>query len=378
MPNSEDFAPTLILGAPPQQPPQPPISSSRPQPAAERYLEPQRFSFTGTGSEYFRIWIVNLLLTILTLGIYSAWAKVRKQRYFYGSTHVAGSNFEYHGNPIAILKGRIIAVGLLIAYNFAPKISMWAGFAMVALMGVIMPALIWKSLQFKTRNSSYRGIRFGFAGTMFEAYMTYLIWPAISAFTLNLLAPFVHQRMKKFQHEESRFGTSHFTFNAPIKGFYGAYLISIGVVILGLLWIVPSVGALVTSIYKSGGRKTSSFVTAFLLAAGIFAWGHVVYSIFISKLQNLIWSNTKLEEHDFVSDMDWKATAIISLTNVLGIIFTLGLYTPFAKMRMMKYRVESVTLVPHGNIDDFFAGTDTEVAAIGEGVVDLLDFDFAL
>ena len=33
--------------------------------------------FRGNGYEYFRIWIVNILLTIMTLGIYSAWAKVR-------------------------------------------------------------------------------------------------------------------------------------------------------------------------------------------------------------------------------------------------------------------------------------------------------------
>lgn len=46
--------------------------------------------FTGSGSEYFRIWIVNLLLTLVTLGIYYPWAKVRRLRYFYGNTLVAG------------------------------------------------------------------------------------------------------------------------------------------------------------------------------------------------------------------------------------------------------------------------------------------------
>lgn len=43
---------------------------------------PIPFRFTGTGSEYFRIWIVNWLLTLLTLGIYSAWAKVRRIQFF--------------------------------------------------------------------------------------------------------------------------------------------------------------------------------------------------------------------------------------------------------------------------------------------------------
>ncbi|MGU7802487.1 DUF898 family protein, partial [Escherichia coli] len=77
---------------------------------------PQAFTFSGRGSEYFRIWIVNLLLSIVTLGIYSAWAKVRRLRYFYDNTSVAGASFDYHGNPVAILKGRILAVVLIVVY----------------------------------------------------------------------------------------------------------------------------------------------------------------------------------------------------------------------------------------------------------------------
>jgi uncharacterized membrane protein YjgN (DUF898 family) len=61
------------------------------------------FEFRGSGAEYFRIWIVNLLLTIVTLGIYSAWAKVRRLRYFYGNTYLDGHSFEFHGRPLAIL-----------------------------------------------------------------------------------------------------------------------------------------------------------------------------------------------------------------------------------------------------------------------------------
>ncbi|MEO1140896.1 MAG: DUF898 family protein, partial [Pseudomonadota bacterium] len=69
--------------------------------------ESKGFSFKGTASEYFGIWIVNLLLSIVTLGIYTAWAKVRRLRYFYGNTWLDGHNFEYHAKPIQILIGRI-------------------------------------------------------------------------------------------------------------------------------------------------------------------------------------------------------------------------------------------------------------------------------
>jgi uncharacterized membrane protein YjgN (DUF898 family) len=69
-----------------------------------------RFRFTGNGREYFAIWIVNLLLSIITLGIYSAWAKVRREQYFHRNTLLDDQPFEYTGNPVRILIGRIVAL----------------------------------------------------------------------------------------------------------------------------------------------------------------------------------------------------------------------------------------------------------------------------
>jgi len=94
-------------------------SSPPPPPAWQtvaQHIEParteHRFEFTGDAREYFRIWVVNLALSIVTLGIFSAWAKVRSERYFYGNTRVAGEPFEYLAKPWPILKGRLIAVAL--------------------------------------------------------------------------------------------------------------------------------------------------------------------------------------------------------------------------------------------------------------------------
>src|SRR5690348_9519846 len=66
---------------------------TRPLSIAATAPEPVRrlsIRFSGGGGEYFRIWIVNLLLTIVTLSLYYPWAKVRKLRYFYGNTVVDG------------------------------------------------------------------------------------------------------------------------------------------------------------------------------------------------------------------------------------------------------------------------------------------------
>src|SRR5512135_902203 len=112
----------------------------------------QSFEFTGTGWEYFRIWIVNLLLTILTLGIYSAWAKVRRMQYFHRNTWLNESSFDYHGDPKAILKGRIIAFGLLLTYNLTIKLMPLAGLGVFVLIALIMPVLLVKSFRFRLYN----------------------------------------------------------------------------------------------------------------------------------------------------------------------------------------------------------------------------------
>ena len=144
-----------------------------PWPASASVTTPTDYPvrFVGTGSEYFRIWIVNLLLTIVTFGIYSAWAKVRRLKYMYRNTQIAESSFDYHGSPIAILKGRLIALVLLIAYNFSFEFSLIAGVITLTLLAAIFPWLIRQSLRFRARYSSYRGIHFQFIGGLTEIYL---------------------------------------------------------------------------------------------------------------------------------------------------------------------------------------------------------------
>ncbi len=359
------------------------LTKSAPLPyrtSEEDSYSPVRMDFTGSGSEYFRIWIVNLLLTIVTLGIYSAWAKVRRMRYFYDNTQLDGSSFEYHGNPIAILKGRIVAVILFGGYNAAIRFYPAVGLVILVLLMGIVPWLIWKSLQFKLYNSSYRGIRFGFRGSVGQAYKAYLLMPLMALFTLYFGLPFAHQRIKKFQHDESRYGNTHFSFDGSVGSFYKTYLIGFGVAIAGIVVLTLSLGLTAIAGWKSGGAAGAAAAGAsfglFLFA--LYAWMFSIYPLFLTMIQNLIWSNTKLGAHQFSSDMQWTKMTFIVLTNLLGIIFTLGLFIPFAHIRTLKYRIESTSLIPDGSLDDFCTATQNDIAATGEGMADFLDFDLSL
>jgi uncharacterized membrane protein YjgN (DUF898 family) len=341
---------------------------------------PLPFSFSGTGSEYFRIWIVNLLLSIVTLGIYSAWAKVRRLKYFYGNTTVANSSFEYHGNPIAILKGRFVAATLIIAYNLALKSSGIVALIMIIAVAFSMPWLVWKSLQFKLYNSSYRGIRFSFRGSLKQAYLVYLLWPLLSGITLLLAAPLAHQRLKRFQHQESRFGSTHFSFDATVGAFYKRYLMFFAIWIAGFAVIcVLFGGAMFAAVAGGGGMPdTAAAFAIFAFVFALYVWMFLVFPIFATLIQNLIWNNTRLGLHHFQSNMKWSRVSFIAITNIIGVICTLGLYMPFAQIRYMKYRVESMSLLPDGSLDHFVAATQAQTSATGEGISDLLDFDLSL
>lgn len=370
---------------------------------------PQRFEFTGTGAEYFRIWVVNLLLTIATLGIYSAWAKVRRLQYFYRNTRVAGAIFDYHGNPKAILKGRILALILVSAYKIAADISLWATVTVVLLLAGIMPWLLARAFRFKLINSSYRGLRFHFSGRVAEAYRTLILFPIVLAIVglflwtvitsfahrpspglilmivilpLLLLGgtiPLAHYLLKRYQHENAYFGQMPFFFHARPAGFFKTYGKAIGFLFLGSIPMAIFV-ALTTGAYKFLAGTMFAWLFALLYAMGsTYAFYLLVRPYLESRFQNLVWNNTELGEHKFESTAGARRLLWIHASNLLLIIFTCGLYKPFAAVRLIKYKVESMVLTPVGNLEEFLADQSVDDAgAMGQEAGDFFDIDIAL
>jgi len=346
---------------------------------------PASFGFSGKGGEYFRIWIVNIALTILTLGIYSAWAKVRRLKYFYQNTSLLGSHFDYHGDPKIILKGRVVAFALLLAYNLSFKASPTLGLITFALLAVVMPWLIVRSLKFKLRNSSYRGLRFSFRGTTGEGYFAYLFMPILAVFSLYLLAPLAHQNIKKYQHSRSWFGNTQFSFDAGPGKFYLLYLKLLGLALLALIVPIAIIVALkshLAAFYSMPGITPEQRQGMGVLIGFGFIGIYLLLFVFIgpwfaARLQNLVWNHTRLGEHQLVSDVHARKMLWIMLTNLIGVILTLGLYKPFADIRLTRYRIENMGLIPHGDLDQVLADHEQDVSATGEGATDLFDIDIS-
>lgn len=364
----------------------------------------QQVQFVGTGSEYFRIWIVNLLLTIVTIGIYSAWAKVRRLKYMYRNTQIAGSSFDYHGSPVAILKGRLIALVLLIAYNYSFQLSVTAGLITLAVLAAIFPWLIRQSLRFRLRYSSYRGIRFRFAGRPGELYLIaapvlFAVLPGVltagyarpgaeppswvavvigaTFLAYFVVVPYLHYRFKRYQHGNSFFGSTPARFSATAGGFYAVY----GIVLLIALGAVV-VAAAIAFALGYGFSRSGESVPYVGIALGLIIF-YVLYlvmlSAFVVLLQNRIWNSTTLGDVSFRSRARVLPMTRIYFVNILLLVVTLGLFTPFAVIRSLRYRLEAVSVVNAEGMDHFISDVAAEdVDAAGEGAADLFDIDIGL
>ena len=337
------------------------------------------FEFTGDGREYFRIWIVNLLLSVVTLGVYSAWAKVRRLEYFYRHTRVAGASFDYHGRPIAILKGRIVAVVLFGAYYGANLVSPILGLAAFAVLAAVLPWLLNRSLMFRFYNSSYRGLRFHFHGSTKSAYWVMLGLPILSALSLFTLAPFWHHRLKRYQHGNTAFGRTRFAFDAPVSAFYKTYLI-IFLCMIGLLVVASFFLFLLTMVIglASAGREEAGMLALPLFLLAYVLAGMSLVALLTALVQNVVWRHTTLGPYRFTSTLEPHRLLYIRLTNIFTMIVTLGLYKPFADIREMRYIAGELTLIGVDNMDLFAAAERQELGAVGEEAAEMFDIDFAI
>ena len=340
------------------------------------------FAFTGTGAEYFRIWIVNLILSVATLGIYSAWAKVRRLEYFYRHTRVSGASFDYHGKPLAILKGRIVSFLLLGGYYVAGYFSPAFGVGVAIVVAALLPWLLVRSMRFRLYNSSYRGLRFHFHGTSRESYRVFLALPLLTAASGFTLMPLLHHQLKRFQYSNASYGQTRFTFDARISAFYKVYLLMVLGAIMLLLVIVVLLMLLVGLGLISGNTGTEPLSQQVVLIGGtiiMYALGMAVFwSLMTVQIRNLVWRHTALGPHRFISTLEVHRLFAIVVTNVLGVVFTLGLFRPYAEIRLARYVIGELSLVSSGRLDEFAAAAQPETPALGEEAAELLDVDFGI
>ncbi|WP_457447537.1 YjgN family protein [Roseateles sp. P5_E4] len=384
-----------------------PTTADLPPPNTEPAPRVLEIRFTGSGSEYFRIWAVNLLFILLSCGLYLPFAKMRRIRYLYANTLIDGEALAFHGDAWKMFRGFVLMAVLMLVYTFAGEFSPIAALLAFVLGGAAWPALWRASMQFRLGNTSWRGLRMGFEGSLGAAYLAYLpvFLPAALALAWSLkgegpgggvlawlgqalqlaallAAPWSTALIKRYQNSGYRIAGEHSGIRLHTRSVYfvGLKSVMLAVLMLVVVSICTFVLGSLLGLATTGKIDAKGSSTYFGLAwAGMLYLfvGSVVLPYYASRIQNLVWGNTHSASLRFRSEL--SGLRGLTLKNWLLIVATLGLYRPFAVIATMRLRLESVSIESSTDPAAWVAPAGTErTDASGEVAGDFFGMDVGL
>ncbi len=371
---------------------------------------PLDIRFTGSGSEYFRIWIVNLLLTLITFTLYWPFARARRLAYFQNNTLVGRDPLGFHGDPWKMFRGYLLMLLFGVSYwavsNFAPTFA-WLPLLVLA---VLWPALWRASLQFRLRNTSWRGVRMSFEGDLKGAYLCMLPFfvpvvltgmvfgvvasamqgaeegaagaafaaaTGLTVLAMAALSPWLLARIKRYQHGGYAFAQQRTRLDAGLGAFYGFSFRAMGVSLLCTA-LLAGVGAIVAAMVGAFSGA-AVIMLPFLLALAYLVFPLVLMPYTTSRLQNLLWANTRSRRIRFDSQLRFAPLMRLTAKNWLFIALTLGLYWPFAKVHTARMRLEAMGVSVQGDVNAWLAkaqGGDKGI--LGDAAGDFFGIDMGL
>ena len=360
--------------------------------------------FTGSGSEYFRIWIVNLLLTLVTLTLYWPFARARRLVYFHRNTLLGTDALGFHADPWKMFRGYLLMLALGGVYwgvsRFVPALK-WLP---LLVMAALWPLLWRSSLFFRLSNTSWRGVRFGFAGSVGMAYRVML--PLLLPMMLLVLAgsfveapdlaqkswiqtffvltggltvvfllglPWLMARLSAYQHSGYVFTRERSSLETKqIIG--GLYLI--GLKIFGIALLLVLLAGLLAAAAGAGAGKSGVLVILGLFYVVI---PLVLLPYFQARVQNLLWGQTRSEQIEIHSELHFTDLFKVNALNWLLIVVTLGLYWPFAAVRTARVRLQALAVEVHGDVDTWVAEAPQRPGGVlGDAAGDALGLDMGL
>jgi uncharacterized membrane protein YjgN (DUF898 family) len=307
--------------------------------------------YHGTGGDLFGVILLNGLLTIVTLGIYSFWAKTKIRAFHYSHTELDGDRFAYHGRGRELWLGYLKAVGIIFLMVLAmgilppllgvaddPLISLAIPLAFYAIIGLLVPIVINGARKYRLSRSSWRGIRFSFHGNRKE-YLGLTVGSfVLTIITLGFYLPAWQNKARAFLVNNARFGSEPFAYRAETKELFAEY-------VKALLLTLPTLGL---------------------------SW--IWYTAFKHRF---FWGNTTMRGARFRSTVNGGDLLVLSLTNIVLTLITLGIAIPWVQARTHGFYAERLSLkgtVEWAVIEQRAQQTGTAT----EGMADALDVDVGI
>jgi uncharacterized membrane protein YjgN (DUF898 family) len=309
----------------------------------------RRLYFVGTGGTLFGLHVVNILLILLTLGVYYFWAKVRVRRYLWGQTELLGDRFAFHGTGRELLLGWLkaalvfglpaflLAAGPALAGTGA-VVRLLAALLLYVLIFVFVPVAMVGARRYRLSRTSWRGIRFSFRGRAPEFVRLFVRDSLLTLLTFGLYYPYFEVNRQAFMVSHAYFGNRRFGFDGRGRDLFTPYffMLLLAIPTLGLIWF----------------------------------W-------YAARRQRYLWDHTTFGEVRFHSTVTGRAMFWLRLVNLGLLVLTLGLAWPWVTVRTARFALRYLSL--EGPLDVEAIQQEAQLAtATGEGLAGFLDVGFDL
>jgi len=329
--------------------------------------------FHGTGGGLFKIMLINLILTFLTLGIYSFWGKTKVRRYLCEQSSFAGDRFYYHGTGGELFKGALIFGAIFGLFNLGIYSigQIWNMEAQIIaktlvpfLIILLLPVILVGAFKYRLSRTAWRGIRLSFRGKRKSALWLYIKGYIFTLLTLGLYWPYFTIQKQNFWRSNAYFGSQSFNYEGEGKDIFKVFLLMI------LLYVVTiaipiALPLLVPEISKELANLAFAVVWIPLII------GFLYYTVYLDRYN---WSKTQFAGGTFNYDATAWQWFLLNFTNLLIIIFTLGLGIPFATVRSRRFLADHLAVAGNMQLSQVVQEAQKS-SALGEGAADGFDID---
>lgn len=217
--------------------------------------------FTGRWQEFLPIALTNLLLTVVTLGIYRFWAKARERQYLWSRTRFYDDHFDWTGTGKEMFLGFLIVVlGLIPVIGlFFLAAYLFTGNSIAQLLGLVLLFSLYTGLFYITGVASLRALRYRLSRTYWHGirggsddggwgYGVQYVWRWIAAvFSLWIALPWAQTRLWNARFNKMSFGQYRFHADADARGLMKRWLL------IYVLMAVPFIAFFAVALVASGG-----------------------------------------------------------------------------------------------------------------------------
>lgn len=362
--------------------------------------------YDGKGGQIFQLWLMNFLLKIITLGIYSFWGKTRLRKYIYGSFSLGGDRFEYTGTGGELFKGFLKVLPILVIL-FAPIAFLSEQYPAVTILYLplfyLFGVAIYSAMRYRFSRTRWRGIRGRLGGSAFKYANISASRSVINVITLGFAIPHSDIARNKYMYGNMYFGNVKAEYNGNAKNIYGEYIKSLFIMLGALIipvtfFAIPIILEAIQSApppsvdLSTNGPKTfgqiaeetnqSISILPAIIASISYLLG-ILSVIFIIPISRSMYTAALMRENMRalnVGDLRFKSKVTTwsllkhQVGNVLWLVLTLGLATPLVMQRKAKFM--AVNTVIYGDLDtsQVMQGKDEGITS-GEGLEDALDID---